>query len=416
MPLAERVRPKSLDDVYGQQLVGERGVLRGLIEEGRVPSMILWGSAGCGKTTIARAIATQSKCRFIEISAMASGVNDCKRIFSEAKNELVLTGRRTILFCDEIHRYTKTQQDVFLAPVEKGEIILIGATTENPSFKVQNALLSRCRTFALKKLLQTDIETILHRAIFYESPPDEVGRSIINKLLDASMIGYLARFADGDARTALNLLELALGLTTTPGITQEEIKKSLTHTITYDRTGDSHYDAISALHKSIRGSDPDGAVFWLARMLKGGEDPLFIARRMVVMASEDIGLADSSMLSLATATFTAVQQVGMPEARINLAHCAVALALSKKSTRSYRALGKAMELYENDLSLASAPVPIHLRNAPTKLMKELGYGKEYKYNPDYKDGKVKQEYLPEELKGTVFLDEMDLGTKVDPDL
>jgi len=205
------------------------------------------------------------------------------------------------------------------------------------------------------------------------------------------MIEYLARFADGDARTALNLLELAFGLTTNPGITKEQIKKSLAHTIVYDRAGDGHYDTISAFHKSIRGSDPDGAIFWLARMLKGGEDPLFIARRMIVMASEDIGLADNSMLSLATATFTAIQQVGMPEARINLAHCAVALALSKKSTRSYRALGKAMELYEHDPALASAPVPVHLRNAPTKLMKELGYGKEYKYNPDYKDGKVRQE-------------------------
>lgn len=217
------------------------------------------------------------------------------------------------------------------------------------------------------------------------------GHPIVSQLLDASMIEYLARFADGDARTGLNLLELALGLTTSPGITQEQIKKSLAQTIIYDRAGDAHYDTISAFHKSVRGSDPDGTIFWLARMLKGGEDPLFIARRMIVMASEDIGLADNSMLSLATATFTAIQQVGMPEARINLAHCAVALALSKKSTRSYRALGKAMELHEHDPALAGAPIPVHLRNAPTKLMKELGYGKEYKYNPDYKDGKVKQE-------------------------
>lgn len=217
------------------------------------------------------------------------------------------------------------------------------------------------------------------------------GHPIVSQLLDASMIEYLARFADGDARTGLNLLELALGLTTSPGITQEQIKKSLAHTIIYDRAGDAHYDTISAFHKSVRGSDPDGTIFWLARMLKGGEDPLFIARRMIVMASEDIGLADNSMLSLATATFTAIQQVGMPEARINLAHCAVALALSKKSTRSYRALGKAMELCEHDPALAGAPVPVHLRNAPTKLMKELGYGKEYKYNPDYRNGKVKQE-------------------------
>jgi putative ATPase len=267
----------------------------------------------------------------------------------------------------------------------------IGATTENPSFKVQSALLSRCRTFTLTKLSQANVESIINRALDTESPKDADGTPSISPLLDEEMVTYLARFADGDARTALNLLELAMNLSTRPGVSKDDIKNSLTRTLVYDRSGDMHYDTISAFHKSVRGSDPDAALFWLARMLNGGEDPLFIARRMVVIASEDVGLADNSMLSLATATFTAVQQVGLPEARINMAHCAVALALAKKSTRAYRGLGKAMEALEKDPVIAGAAVPLHLRNAPTKLMKELNYGKEYKYNPDYKDGKVKQE-------------------------
>jgi putative ATPase len=272
----------------------------------------------------------------------------------------------------------------------------------------------------------------MRRAIESESPKDEQGNSIVSPLLNEGMIAYLARFADGDARTALNLLELAMNLSTRKGTTEEDIKKSLTRTLVYDRNGDMHYDTISAFHKSVRGSDPHAALFWLGRMLEGGEDPLFIARRMVVMSSEDIGLADNSMLSLATATFTAVQQVGLPEARINMAHCCVALALSPKSTRAYRGLNKVMEVLKKDPVLAGSTVPVHLRNAPTKLMKELDYGKGYKYNPDYKDGKVKQEvivqpgvlrtqaklfqYLPEELEGMKFLDDIDLGTVVDPDL
>lgn len=254
----------------------------------------------------------------------------------------------------------------------------------NPSFKVQSALLSRCRTFTLSKLTQASISSILHRALAAESP-------IPSPLLDDEMLTYLSRFADGDARTALNLLELALNLATRPTTTKATIKRSLTHTLVYDRSGDNHYDAISAFHKSVRGSNPDAALFWLSRMLKGGEDPLFIARRMVVMASEDIGLADNTMLPLATAAFTAVQQIGLPEARINLAHCAVALAESRKSVRAYRGLGRAMEAIEEDPAIAGVPIPMHLRNAPTGLMKELGYGREYKYNPDFKDGRVKQE-------------------------
>ncbi|KAI5791648.1 DNA-dependent ATPase MGS1 [Peziza echinospora] len=423
MPLAERVRPVSLDDICGQDLVGPNGVLRGLIESERVPSMILWGTAGCGKTTIARVIAKRTKGRFVEISATNSGVAECKKIFQDAKSELMLTGRKTILFCDEIHRFSKSQQDVFLAPVESGQITLIGATTENPSFKVQSALLSRCRVFTLKKLSSSDIEYILQRAMESVCPhtEDEDGsgsKPIIPPQLDQEMLSYLALFADGDARTALNLLDLALSLAGPgrEGATKEEIKKSLTRTLVYDRSGDMHYDTISAFHKSVRGSNADAALFWLGRMLAGGEDPLYIARRMVVIASEDVGLADNSLLPLATATYTAVQQIGLPEARINLAHCAVALAEAKKSVRAYRGLSEVMTLLDRDPVATGAPIPYHLRNAPTKLMKNLGYGKDYKYNPDYQNGEVLQDYLPEGLPKKAFLEDMHLGRQRDPEL
>ncbi|KAI9820712.1 MAG: hypothetical protein M1827_005082 [Pycnora praestabilis] len=408
-PLAERMRPRALDDVCGQELVGPSGVLRGLIEQDRVPSMILWGGAGTGKTTIARVIANMVGSRFVEINSTSSGVGECKKIFAEARGELGLTGRKTIIFCDEIHRFSKSQQDVFLGPVESGQVTLIGATTENPSFKVQNALLSRCRTFTLQKLTDKDIITILERALEVEGP-----NYTPSALVDTELIRYLAAFADGDARTSLNLLELAMDLSNRKDMTKEEIKKSLTQTLVYDRAGDQHYDTISAFHKSIRGSDPDAALYYLARMLQSGEDALYIARRLVVVASEDIGLADSSMLSLAAAAYTAAEKIGMPEARINLAHATVAMALSKKSTRAYRGLGNAMAALKEP-GLAGLPVPVHLRNAPTKLMKELGYGKEYKYNPHYKDGKVQQDYLPEKLNGRRFLEDTDLGSELDPE-
>lgn len=408
-PLAERMRPKNLEEVCGQELVGENGVLRGLIEQDRVPSMILWGSAGTGKTTIARVIASLVGSRFIEINSTSSGVAECKKIFSEARSELGLTGRKTIIFCDEIHRFSKSQQDVFLAPVESGQVTLIGATTENPSFKVQNALLSRCRTFTLAKLNDENIEAILQRALRVEGPnysPTE--------LVDDELIRYLARFADGDARTSLNLLELAMDLSRRRGMTKEDLKGSLTKTLVYDRAGDQHYDTISAFHKSLRGSDPDAALYYLARMIQSGEDPLYIARRLIVVASEDIGLADNTMLTLATSTHAAVEKIGLPEARINLAHATVAMALSKKSTRAYRGLNNAFAAL-NEPGVAGLPIPIHLRNAPTKLMKELGYGKEYKYNPHYVDGQVQQDYLPEEILGRTFLEDLDLGTRRDPD-
>ncbi|KAL2196999.1 hypothetical protein P885DRAFT_36656 [Corynascus similis CBS 632.67] len=419
-PLAERMRPDTLDDIFGQDLVGPNGVLRALIESDRVPSMILWGGSGTGKTTIARCIARRVGSRFIELNATSTGVAECKKLFAEAANELALTGRRTIIFCDEIHRFNKGQQDVFLKPVEAGTITLIGATTENPSFRVQAALLSRCRTFTLQPLTEEDLQRILMRAL--EQEVEHEGLEI-SPLIDQELLRYLSAFADGDARTALNLLELALSLTNRPPdpdnpsepLTKESIKAALTKTLVYDRAGDQHYDTISAFHKSVRGSDPDAALYYLARMLQSGEDPLFVARRMVVIASEDVGLADNSLLPLATATYTATQQIGMPEARIPLAHCAVALCLAPKSTRAYRGLNNALSALQEP-GVAALPVPVHLRNAPTRLMRDMGYGKEYKYPPNYRDGRVKQDYLPDRLLGRRFLEDRDLGTEVDPDV
>ena len=408
-PLAERMRPQTLDEIYGQELVGPNGVLRGLIETDRVPSMILWGGAGTGKTTIARVIANMVGSRFIEINSTSSGVGECKKIFAEAKAELGLTGRKTILFCDEIHRFSKSQQDVFLGPVESGQVTLIGATTENPSFKVQSALLSRCRTFTLQKLTDEQIVAILSHALEVEGANYNPSSS---SLITPDFLSYLSAFSDGDARTALNLLELAMDLSARPSMTPSLLKSSLTQTLVYDRAGDQHYDTISALHKSIRGSDPDAALYYLARMLQSGEDPLYIARRLIVVASEDVGLADNTLLSLATAAYTAAEKIGMPEAKINLAHATVALALAPKSTRVYRGLGNA-EAVLKEPGVAGLAIPLHLRNAPTRLMKELGYGKEYKYNPNFRQGKVAQTYLPDGLLGKRFLEERDLGVEVD---
>ncbi|OAG05307.1 P-loop containing nucleoside triphosphate hydrolase protein [Paraphaeosphaeria sporulosa] len=406
-PLAERMRPMKLDDVFGQELIGPNGILRGMLESNKIPSMVLWGKSGTGKTTIARIIANASGSKFVEINSTSTKLEEVRRIFFEALKDLQLTGRRTIVFCDEIHRFSKTQQDAFLGPVESGTITLIAATTENPSFKVISALLSRCRTFTLDELSDDDLLKILQRAMATED--------CTSPLLDTEMLRYFASFSDGDARTALNLLELAMSLSSTPNITKEDLKKRLTKTLVYDRAGDQHYENISAMHKSIRGSDPNAAVYYLTRMLKSGEDPRYIARRLVVVASEDVGLADNALLSLATATYSACEKIGMPECAINLSHCVVALALAPKSTRAYRAL-RAAEAALQEPGVAALPIPLHLRNAPTRLMKEMGYSEGYKYNPDYLDGKVKQEYLPEGLRGRTFLEDVDLGTKIDEDL
>ncbi|TID24320.1 putative aaa family protein [Venturia nashicola] len=407
-PLAERMRPRTLDHVCGQELVGPEGILRGLIAENRVPSMILWGGPGTGKTTIARLIAHTAGCRLVEINATSTGVQEVKKLFVEAQSDRELTGRKTIVFCDEIHRYSKSQQDIFLGPVESGQITLIGATTENPSFKVINALMSRCRTFTLSKLNEEAIVTIMQRAVDTEYPDHP-------PLIDKEFLEFLSAFSDGDARTALNILELAFDLSKRPAITAEILKKSLTQTLVYDRNGDQHYDSISAFHKSIRGSDPDATLYYLARMLQSGEDPLYVARRLIVISSEDIGLADNTMLPLAISTYTACEKIGMPEARICLAHCSVAFALAPKSTRAYRGMAKAMEALKEP-GKAGLPIPSHLRNAPTRLMKEIGYGAEYKYNPDYLEGRVVQEYLPEKMKGETFLEDRHLGAQLDPDI
>lgn len=409
-PLAERMRPRSLDDIYGQELVGRQGLLRSLTENGHVPSMILWGGAGTGKTTIARVIANQAGARFVEINSTSSGVADCKKHFADARAELSLTGRKTIMFCDEIHRFSKTQQDVFLGPVEAGIVTLIGATTENPSFKVQSALLSRCRVFTLAGLTIPDLVSILQRALKAEDTSDSAQNFLTDELVE-----QLATYANGDARIALNLLEIGIDAARNPSTTPAMFQQALTRAMVYDRAGDQHYDTISAFHKSIRGSDAHAALYYLARMLQSGEDPLYIARRMIVIASEDIGLADHSMLSLATSTHVAVERVGLPEARINLAHCAVALALASKSTRAYRGLNAALAALEKP-GVAALPIPIHLRNAPTRLLKELGHGKEYKYNPRFLHGKVLQDYLPPELLECKFLADEDFGTERDPDL
>ncbi|KAF1916797.1 DNA polymerase III, clamp loader complex, gamma/delta/delta subunit [Ampelomyces quisqualis] len=407
MPLAERMRPATLDHVCGQELVGPGGILRSMVAEGKLPSLVLWGRPGTGKTTIARLIANTSGARFVEINSTSTKLDEVRSIFADAARDLQLTGRKTIVFCDELHRFSKTQQDAFLGPVESGTITLIAATTENPSFKVISALLSRCRTFTLDALKEPDLLRILERAVAAEECD--------SPLIDQDMLKYFARFSDGDARTALNLLDLAMNLSKTPDMTKDKIQQSLTKTLVYDRAGDQHYDTISALHKSIRGSDADAALYYLARMLKSGEDPRYIARRLIVIASEDVGLADNTLLSLATATYSACEKIGMPECRISLAHAVTALSLAPKSTRVYRGLNNAMEALKEP-GIAALPIPYHLRNAPTKLMKDMGYGAEYKYNPNYLDGKVKQEYLPEDMRGRRFLEDLDLGSKIDPDM
>ena len=398
-PLADRLRPQRLEDFVGQQqLVGAGTLLRQLMEKDEIPSMIFWGPPGSGKSTLARIIAAMTKSTFIQFSAVTSGVKELREVIAAAVDRRKFNGQRTILFIDEIHRWNKAQQDGLLPHVEQGIITLIGATTENPSFEVVSALLSRCRVFTLDQLREHDLEAILERAVRSGFP----GLTI---KIDEVTIRFLAALANGDARTALNALELAVNALSAKGKTvtvdREVIKKSLAKShFLYDKTGEQHYNIISALHKSVRGGDADAALYWLGRMLEAGEDPLYVARRLVRMAGEDIGLADTQALPLAVAAYQACHFIGMPECDVILGECVVYLARAKKSVEVYRAY---QQVKRDVKETMDEPVPLHLRNAPTGLMRELGYGEGYQYSPDY-DWQEDQAYLPESLKGRKYLE------------
>ncbi|NLP58785.1 replication-associated recombination protein A [Lutibacter sp. B1] len=393
-PLAERIRPKTLDDYISQQhLVGKNGALTQHIKKGLIPSLIFGGPPGIGKTTLAYIIAKESERPFYTLSAISSGVKDVRDVIEKAKQSGGLfTTKNPILFIDEIHRFSKSQQDSLLGAVEKGWITLIGATTENPSFEVIPALLSRCQVYILNSFSKSDLEELLQRAL----QKDEV---ISKKDITLKETEALLRVSGGDARKLLNIFELVVNSEEEPIIVTNEmvLGKIQKNTVLYDKAGEQHYDIISAFIKSIRGSDPNGAVYWLARMIEGGEDAKFIARRMLILASEDIGNANPTALILANNTFQAVNIIGFPESRIILSQCAVYLASSPKSNASYEAIGKAQALVNETGDLS---VPLHLRNAPTKLMKELDYGKDYKYAHSYDGNFVEQEFLPEKIKNT----------------
>lgn len=396
-PLAERVRPKSLADYISQNhLVGENGSLTHQIKKGIIPSLILWGPPGTGKTTLANIIANESGRPFYTLSAINSGVKDIREVIEKAKQSGGLfTSKNPILFIDEIHRFSKSQQDSLLGAVEKGWVTLIGATTENPSFEVIPALLSRCQVYILNAFGKDDLEELLKRALKEDT-------FLKNKKIKLKETEALLRLSGGDGRKLLNIFELVVNseegdnVTITDKLVKSKVQKN---TVLYDKTGEQHYDIISAFIKSIRGSDPNGAVYWLARMIEGGEDVKFIARRMLISASEDIGLANPTALVIANATFQAVTIIGYPEARIVLSQCAIYLATSAKSNASYMAIGKAQQTVKQTGDLS---VPLALRNAPTKLMKELGYGDAYKYAHNYQNNFVDEEFLPDELSGTMF--------------
>jgi putative ATPase len=393
-PLAERMRPQTLDDLVGQEhLTGKGSILRTAIEHGKIPSMILWGSPGTGKTTIANIIAHTLNVPYIQLSAISSGVKDVRDAIAQAQKT-----SGTILFIDEIHRFNKGQQDALLGAVEKGIITLIGATTENPSFEVNSALLSRCQVYVLKPLEEKDLINLLQKAI-------EKDEWLKTKNIELKETEALLTISGGDARKLLNLLELVVDALSNKKqivITDEQVMKIAQQRIAlYDKSGEQHYDIISAFIKSMRGTDPNGAIYWLARMIEGGEDVKFIARRMVIFASEDIGNANPTAIVLANACFDAVNKIGYPEARIILAQCATYLASSHKSNASYMAIEDALELVRKEGDL---PVPLHIRNAPTGLMKRMGYGKNYKYAHSYEGNFAEQEFLPDEIKGTTFYD------------
>tara|TARA_R110000868_G_scaffold86347_9_gene242290 strand:- start:18947 stop:20224 length:1278 start_codon:yes stop_codon:yes gene_type:complete len=396
-PLAERVRPKNLEDYISQRhLVGDNGSLTYQIKKGIIPSLILWGPPGTGKTTLANIIAKESGRPFYTLSAINSGVKDIREVIEKAKQGGGLfTTKNPILFIDEIHRFSKSQQDSLLAAVEKGWVTLIGATTENPSFEVIPALLSRCQVYILNDFGKEDLEALLKRAMNEDA-------FLKSKKIELKETEALLRLSGGDGRKLLNIFELVVNsengdsIEITNDLVLQKVQKN---TVRYDKTGEQHYDIISAFIKSIRGSDPNGAVYWLARMIEGGEDVKFIARRMLIAASEDIGLANPTALVMANTTFQAVTAIGYPEARIILSQCAIYLATSPKSNGSYLAINKALKTVSDTGDLS---VPITLRNAPTKLMKDLGYGNDYKYAHDYQNNFVAAEFLPEEISGTAF--------------
>jgi len=408
-PLADRMRPRTLEEFVGQEhLLGKGKILRQAIESDHLPSMILWGPPGSGKTTLAMIVASTTHSQFLAFSAVLSGVKEIKEVVKEAQETWRYQKKRTTLFVDEIHRFNKAQQDAFLPHVENGTIILIGATTENPSFEVISPLLSRSKVFTLNALTEVEIAVILDRAL----SDVEKGLGKTPTVVEPDVIKAISRLANGDARTGLNTIEMIV-LTTPPDekgirrIKKEDLEEALRKkAFLYDKSGEEHYNLISALHKSLRGSDPDAALYWLGRMLEAGEDPLYIARRMVRFASEDIGMADPQALQVSIATMEAFHFIGRPEGDLALAQAAVYLATAPKSNSLYTAY----QAVQRDVrEVENMPVPFHIRNAPTSLMKELGYGKDYKYPHDYQEHFVEEEYLPENLKGRIYYEPGDFG-------